>query len=234
MTDFDRVQCALGGDMTALDALYRTYICHCIERALRLGATVEDAWDVSQELFVRLAAGRGWRIDPTRLPPDGSLFGYLSGAVKHMTRTAHRRRGLGTGGDPEYAGQVLEASPVWPLQTDNPEDQLLRKERIARLRWAMATLSQRQQQIAKLRYFECLSGPDIGARLGISPSNVFSQLYQIREALRPHLACAYQVPEHSRYGFVKFSGGDRPRKVRQERYRATRRRARTLGRQRVA
>jgi RNA polymerase sigma factor (sigma-70 family) len=220
--------------MAAVDALYRTYIAFCIQRALALGAEVGEAWDVSHELFARLAAGRGWRIDPARMPADGSLHHYIAGAVKYMTLTARRNRGLGTGGDPEYAGQVLEACPVWPVATDNPEDIALRRERIARLTAAIGALSQRQRQIATLRYLHCLSGPDIAARLGIATTVVFTTLYQIREALRSGLSAIYAIPDRV-YGYQKFGAHrgapiDRPRNTRDERYRARRRRQRTLER----
>jgi len=233
ITDFELVQRALGGDMAALRDLYLKYFGFCMSQALQRGCQREDAEDIGQEMFTRLAQGRGWRVNPAALPDDGRLHTYLAGAVKHMALTRLRDRGLGTGGDPESAGQVLEAAPVWPVHTENPEDRALRLERIERLRWALATLSQRQRQIARLRYIECLSGPDIAAELGIAATSVFTTLYQIREALRPRLACAYQLPDKAAYGFVKFGGhlgaaANRPRNGRDERYRARLRRQRTV------
>lgn len=217
MTDVALVLRAMAGDQEAVSILHARYGRYALALARRHGAG-DDAEDIVQDVFLTLVEARGWHVRPEQAP-DGLLRRYIAGMVRHLVKQQRRRH---VGAWPALDDLVV---PMWAQANESPEDRALRAERLARLRWAIASLSQRQRQIAVLRFIECLPGSEIAEKLGLSQPAVYTHLYQIREALRPRLAGVYRLPK-ARYGFVKFDGLDRPRNARDERYRAKRRRAR--------
>jgi RNA polymerase sigma factor (sigma-70 family) len=217
--DLALVERANTGDMEAIGALYEQYNAFVYRRARRLGAGVDDAHDVTQELFARLIEGRGWNVGYTN---DGTLYKFLAVVVK---RLVHDRawRDKYWGALPEFEGDLV---PLWTPQDESPEARVLRLERVTRLRAAFACLPQRMRQVAHLRYLECLSGPAIAARLGLSPKSLPSYLSWIRARVRPALAVVYTLPPAGRGGHLRFDTRTPACTTRQINQNAKRRRAR--------
>jgi RNA polymerase sigma factor (sigma-70 family) len=218
MDDVALVQQAAAGDMEAVATLYGKYASFVRTRARRLGAG-DDVDDVVQELFTQLAEGRGWKVSYTT---DGTLHSFLAVVVKQLVyERAWRDKYWGAW--PEFEGDIV---PLWRLPDESPEQRTLRLERTTRLRAALAGLPQRLRQVAHLRYVECLSGPAIAERLGLSPRTLPSYLAWIRDRVRPALAVVYKLPPAGRGGQLRFGGPDRARSPREVNYYAKRRRAR--------
>jgi DNA-directed RNA polymerase specialized sigma24 family protein len=71
---------------------------------------------------------------------------------------------------------------------------VLRQERICRLSRAILRLPLYLQRVARLRYLEELTGPDIAAAIGVQPHTVPGYFALIRQHLRHELADVYDLP----------------------------------------
>ena len=125
---------------------------------LTLGLNPPRAQETVQEVFLRLYATlkKGEQIE--------SLRGWIF-RVAHNQGLKVRQRQLSEAPfDPEIA-ERLAAAP------DNPEQDLLERERLRRFHNAVENLSEQQRRCLFLR-MEGLRYPEIGSALGISPSAV--------------------------------------------------------------
>ena len=228
--DIDLALAAKAGDMAALETLYMRYAPFVLNQARRYGAG-DDAEDVVQTIFTELAEDAGWHVRPEATPADGTLFNFLTPTTQHAT--IHQRAGWRRKYHGEYPKNDIEVVPLWAWRTESPEDRTLRLERTKRLSAALASLPQRLRQVARLRFVECLSGPEIAERLGLSKRSIPQYLFDIRERLRPALAVVYRLPPRGRYGHMRIDHrSDRALTASQINLNARRRRERALARKR--
>jgi RNA polymerase sigma-70 factor (sigma-E family) len=115
------------------------------------------AEDLVQEAFLRLYRSAHRIREPEKAAP------YLRSIVLNLARD-HNRRGL----------MSLRHQEARTPETsrDAPEDRVLLDAEQARLVEALRSLPPRQRDCLALRYYFDLSGPEIGATLGISPNSV--------------------------------------------------------------
>ena len=143
----------------------------------------QDAFDVSQEVFIRLwnAAG-GFRCESTlktwlyRMCKN-CAYDYMRKYYKHKTVSLTRES------DAEDESTVADVEVG-----KSAEDEVLRKERIEAVRRAISGLPPEQRDVIVLRELEGMSYTEIAETLGIGEGTVKSRISRGREALREALS----------------------------------------------
>jgi RNA polymerase sigma-70 factor (ECF subfamily) len=159
----------------SLEELFRQHHQQVLRIAWRITGDPDDAEDVLQTVFLRVARRRE-ELDPTQ-----NLAGYLSRAATHaaldLLRARKRSRSV-----------PLEDSPASPSPTPSPERRPLDRELRQWLRQGLAQLSPQAAAVFALRYFEGHANRDIAGMLGMSPTAVAVTLHRVRGRLQEELA----------------------------------------------
>lgn len=142
----------------------------------------DDAFDVSQEVFIRLynAAG-GFRFESTL---KTWLYRMCKNCSYDYMRKYYKHRALSLtvkGPQDETAEDIDIASEC------TPDEEVLRKEQIRAVREAVKRLPEEQRDVIVLREFEGLQYSEIADILGISEGTVKSRISRGREALKKFL-----------------------------------------------
>jgi RNA polymerase sigma-70 factor (ECF subfamily) len=170
-------------------------------------------WETIEELFAALESpllGYAWRYTGERgLAEDvvqeafmklHAQFESVEKPRPWLYRTVHnlalnQRRAAGKTVALEPAPES-ENSPS-PETTDSallPDEQIIRLEGIGLVRIGLETLDERSRELIRLKFHEDLSYRDIGARTGLSPSNVGYILHHALKTLATELAKTGVVP----------------------------------------
>ncbi len=153
------------GDERALSTLVERYAGRMHAHLVRMTGHEEDAEDLLQETWLRVArAARGFEQGRAVRP-------WLFGIASNLARDLYRRRAVRT----RLAGTVR--SECEPAAFRPPESSTLR-DRVARL-------PDRLREVLWLRYYEDLSEAEMAEALGIPRGTVKSRLHgAIRELKR--------------------------------------------------
>jgi RNA polymerase sigma-70 factor (ECF subfamily) len=146
----------------------------CFTQALRVVGSPEAADEAAQEAIVR-----AWRHRHRCRQPD-QPFGWLR-------RIAHNEAVRLVGKRPH---EVLAAAP-FPYETrvetdDEFEDSLLVSD-------ALASLSEADQELARLRYYEDLTCAMLAEHLGLSEATVKVRLHRLRQRLRRRMEAHFEA-----------------------------------------
>ena len=169
------------GDVAAFEPLVQKYR----DRAWRLAFNVlrdrEDAWDVTQDAFVR-----AWQALPS-FRGQSAFYTWLFRIVVNVAsdrarQRAARGRAFGTERVPE---EDWERAMVDPGAA--PDDEARRAEERARITRALAALPEHHRTIIMLSDLEGLSYREIAEVLGIPMGTVMSRLHHARKRLRDAL-----------------------------------------------
>jgi RNA polymerase sigma-70 factor (ECF subfamily) len=160
-----------------LEPIFREHSRAVMQAAYRVTGNAEDAEDVLQTVFTRLARR-------TR-PPDlahGALP-YLRRAATNAALDIVQSKRAKT--SVAFDG-VCEATTRDPA----PQPDTIHHSRQIhdRLREAIAGLSRRSAEVFTLRYFEGLDNQAIATALGTSPGTVAVTLHRVRERLKTEMA----------------------------------------------
>lgn len=139
----------------------------------------DDAFDASQEVFIRLwnAAG-GFRCESTL---KTWLYRMCKNCAYDFMRKHYRHRALSLSRtDAENDGEISEDIPS-EIYTD---EQVIKKETARAVRCAIAALPEEQRDVIVLRELEGLSYTEIAEVLGINEGTVKSRISRGREALK--------------------------------------------------
>ena len=181
--------------------LFRRYSGYVAALARRRGAHDVDA--VVSEAFLWLLVGR-WRVNPKHVAADGTIKAFIVVLTRYATwRCSWVERHYESIENPDVTRRLS-------AQTPTPEQQLLQAERRDGIKRAFRGLPVYLKKVARLRYFDEQSSPEIAAAVGVSPTSVSGYLHLIRQHLRRPLRKFYRLPEPSgraRGGHVRF---DRP------------------------
>jgi RNA polymerase sigma factor (sigma-70 family) len=154
------------GDERALGSLVERHGPRIHAHLARLAGSVEDADDLLQETWVRVA--RGARSYETGRPVRPWLFGIAS----NLARDLHRRRAV------RRRAIRASAEPERPAPAVRPFEQLALRERVARL-------PDRFREVVLLRFYQEMSEAEMAETLGVPRGTVKSRLHgAIRELKR--------------------------------------------------
>jgi len=166
------------GDVAAFEPLVEKYR----DRAWRLAFNIlrdrEDAWDVTQEAFVR-----AWQALPS-FRGQSAFYTWLFRIVVNVAsdrarQRAARGRAFGTERVPEE-----EWDRSMPDPAPAPDDEARRAEERARIQQALAALPEHHRTIIMLSDLEGLSYREIAEVLDIPMGTVMSRLHHARKRLR--------------------------------------------------
>jgi RNA polymerase sigma-70 factor (ECF subfamily) len=160
-----------------LEPLYREHAKAVIQTAYRVTGNAEDAEDVLQTVFIRLAR--------RRTPPDfsGGPLPYLRRAATNAALDIVQSKRVKTSVPFDGVGEALTRDPA-----PSPDSLQHGRELQRHLREAITHLSRRSAEVFTLRYFEGLDNKSIAAALGTSPGTVAVTLHRVREKLRTEMA----------------------------------------------
>lgn len=159
-----------------LETIYRENATIVLQAAYRVTGSAEDAEDVLQTVFIRLARRHA--------PPDFSTGpqAYLRRAATNAALDIVQSRRVRDGVSFEEAGGSadLDGGPT-------PDRLHLGREIHDHLRRALAKLNRRSAEIFALRYFEELDNAEIAEQLGTTPGSVAVSLHRARARLKDEM-----------------------------------------------
>ena len=176
-SDMELVEAVRGGDLGAFDELMRRYERLVYRVAISFVSTPENAFDVTQTVFLKAFRGLG---------------GFRSEAnlKTWLLRITHNEsvNWLRSSSSKEEAHEpVDELAEVLPGR-DSQEADLLDRERREQLERAMGTLNERYRLAVVLRYFQGLDIAEISAVLGCSEGVTKNILFRSVRSLRESLS----------------------------------------------
>ncbi|MFO7694138.1 MAG: sigma-70 family RNA polymerase sigma factor [Vicinamibacterales bacterium] len=172
------VELCLGGRIEAFDFIVERHQRAVYQLCFRFVRRHEDAADLTQEVFLR--AYRGLR----RFRGDSALgtWLYRIGVNVCLNHASARRT-------PETS---LDDAPQIAAAGDDPASSLVRAERGARVRAAVARLPRKQRAALVLRVYQDLSHGEIasvlGTTVGAVKANVFHALGNLKKLLAEEAA----------------------------------------------
>lgn len=158
------------GDEAAWNELFRRYRSLVFRHGLLVAGDAEGAADFVAEIFARLLAAL------PRFRGDAAFITYLRSMLAREGRRWRRR---------EQASHLLE-DPADECSA-NPATELVRAERLARVRRVIASLPPRLREVIVLRHVHDLSYQEIARAVRCPIGTVRSRLSKAREMLRVRL-----------------------------------------------
>jgi RNA polymerase sigma-70 factor (ECF subfamily) len=174
------------GDAAAFDTLVTRYTPDIYALLLRLTENVEEAQDLTQETFLRaLKAVKNFR-------GDADLKTWLYRIAINESRNRfrwwkRRSRNLTVSLDAENEFSEKSLSETISGDSENPEEETLRRERQTFLRKALRKLSVNFREAIILRDIEGLTYEEVAAALETNVGTVKSRISRGREELRKML-----------------------------------------------
>ncbi|MCU0515054.1 MAG: sigma-70 family RNA polymerase sigma factor [Anaerolineae bacterium] len=179
------IQRAMRGDRQAVAILYETFVRQIYRYVAYRVTNAADAEDLTAEIFVKMLEGLpGYR--QTGAPFEAWLYRIAFSRIVDF-----HRRGRRTPQDvPE---ELPDDSPL-------PEETLLEKQELERLRAAIGALTDEQQQILMLRFIERKSHQEVAALVGRSVSAVKTIQHRALVELAARLGSPEKVRHYLRGG----------------------------------
>ena len=175
MTDRELTQLFIRGNQNAFAEIVHRYSGMVFSKALGVMHTEEGAAEVTQQTFVRAYES----IDAWR---GTELASWLSAIAVHTAlKLLDKERRRRTSSLETLPGSASNCFTSEPSYSEEQEAQLQKMEA------AIAALSEQDQQLLRLHYYEQLKTVDIARRTGLSQSNVLVKLHRIRERLKATL-----------------------------------------------
>ena len=165
----------------AFDFVFNAHNDYVYNLAYILLRNVQDAEDVTQEVFLRV-----YRALPTFEPGPASVRTWLTRLVTNACLT-HRRR--------NFLRRLLQHTPIDgsapdPVDSSSwgaPEDLVLQAELRQTLKHVLAQLRMEHCTVLVLRYYLDLSCSEIASILDCPEGTVYSRLYYARRILHTQL-----------------------------------------------
>ncbi len=186
MDDLALVDAARAGDDRAFEALVVRFQRKVFVVALGIVRNPDQAWDISQEAFVRvhghLAEFKG----------DSSFQTWVTRITSHLAIDSLRRERKSRRDQLEdVREEALQEGGEGILSTSlgvDPSANLLRRELAGRMEAALDGLPEIHRTILVLREVEGLSYEELAERLGIQKGTVMSRLFHARKRMQAALA----------------------------------------------
>jgi RNA polymerase sigma-70 factor (ECF subfamily) len=170
------------GETTAA-GLYERYLADVYRYVLRQVPGIEEAEDITAEVFAAAAAGLSRFRE--QCPP---YLWLLSIARRKIIDARRRRSARRETLASELGDETGEAEALWEAlaAAEGPETALLRAEARRTVRDLLARLKRDQREAVLLQYVEGLSVAEIAVVMGRSPASVTGLLQRARAALYRH------------------------------------------------
>lgn len=179
-TDAELYLALRAGNTAALGILYDRHAGLVYGLALKVLGIAQEAEDLTQDIFLTLA--RGCSYDPSR----GSLRTFL--AILTRSRAIDRIRSRSTA---HTALGRWQPNREQEIAANVPLEQATQTEQSQEVQAALAQLSDNQQQILKMAYYDGLSQSEIAKRLDIPLGTVKARarrgLLKLRQSLTDYL-----------------------------------------------
>ncbi|MDD3732188.1 MAG: RNA polymerase sigma factor [candidate division Zixibacteria bacterium] len=171
-TDISLVMNIKTGNKQALGRLVERHKKLAYQIALGLVGNKDDAYDISQEAFLRVYRSAGTYDENQPFLP------WFNRIITNLCRTWLKRRSL-------YARRMVDVDDNAYLLVDprNPEQELIRSETVACLCRALLELPFEDREIITLQHFRGMSYDEIASILDIPRGTVMSRLYYARKKL---------------------------------------------------
>ncbi len=163
-----------------LEAIFRQHQRQVLNAAYRVTGNAQDAEDVLQTVFLRLARREGGS------PLSDSLAGYLHRAAVNAALDVVRSRKSAR----STALESVEPSLPAAVDDDPGERQQVHELR-DRLREALSRLNPKAAEIFALRYFEGYGNHEIAKMLGTSRSTINVTLHRTRNRIKEELGSVW-------------------------------------------
>ena len=174
----ERVQ---GGDLAAFEPLVEKYRHRVYRLAFNVLRNQEDAWDVSQEAFIK-----AYRALPS-FRGQSAFYTWLFRIVMNVAHDKVRQRGAqGRAFGTERVTEE-EWERTMPDPGEDPDDAAARAQQRTRITKALETLPEHHRAIIMLSDLEGLSYREIADVLSIPMGTVMSRLHNARKKLRSAL-----------------------------------------------
>lgn len=160
-------------DRELMKALYIKYHLIMFRMARALTDSQQDADDVVSDACISLIK----KIDVLKRLDDSVLEGYIISTTKNAAYTLHRKRNARKEISVEDISSSVDAA------TPAPDVRLLQECTIEELIDALDRLSEDDQAVIRMKYFEKLSDREIAATLGVQEGSVRSRLTRARSRL---------------------------------------------------
>ena len=167
MDETELVEQILQGDTKLYAEIVKRYSGQVFSKMLCMTKNTEEAQELTQQTFVRAYT----RLECWR---GGALGGWISAIAMHLSLDAIAK------------AKRLRSTPIDNIgskEQDDPYNEE-RERKLLQMEAAMATLSENDQAIIKLHYYEGKKANDIAGKLGMTQSNVLVKLHRIREQLK--------------------------------------------------
>jgi RNA polymerase sigma-70 factor, ECF subfamily len=179
-TDAELFLALRDGEAAALGTIYDRHAGLVYGLALQLLSNPQEAEDLAQDIFLSLT--RNSSYDPSR----GTLRTYL--AILTRSRAIDRIRSRNSR---QKLVDRWTPDPQQELSSNAPLEHLFRHEQSQEVREALSQLSDSQQQILRMAYYDGLSQSEIAAQLDIPLGTVKARarrgLLKLRQTLTPSI-----------------------------------------------
>jgi RNA polymerase sigma-70 factor (ECF subfamily) len=173
-----------GGDKASFESLMRKYFPRLLNFIYRYVNDREAAEDLAQEVFIRV-----YKSGP-RYKPQSKFQTWLFTIARNLSLNELKRHKYRTvsldetfsSEDGELKRQVADPG------SESPQEDILRKERVAAVKAAIRELPESQRVAVLLRRHEQFSYAEIARTMNVSIKAVKSLLSRAKENLRTHLA----------------------------------------------
>jgi RNA polymerase sigma-70 factor (ECF subfamily) len=158
------------GDREAFGDLVIRYQRALYNAALWIVRNAEDARDVTQEVFLKVAL----RLDD--YDPRYKFFSWIYRITVNESLNLLRRNG--------HEDELDEGVDLPAGESANPEWQLAETQKAGRIRHALMSMAANDRIVLMLRHFSELSYEEIASILELDEKKVKSRLYEARQRLR--------------------------------------------------
>lgn len=171
-------------DTPSFEFVFTAYYSYVSKLARTLLGSVQDAEDVTQEVFLRVYKSLG-SFDPAR----GTMNAWLGKMTVNACRTHQRRtffNRLWGGSPPDDGGdEILELAD--PSLFGAPEDHALQTELRKTVRAVLSKLRPKHRTVLVLHHYMDLSCAEIAVILGCPEGTVYSRLHYARRVVQAQL-----------------------------------------------
>jgi RNA polymerase sigma-70 factor (ECF subfamily) len=161
----DAMAAARAGDLAAFELLMRQHERLVLGTALRLTGNMEDAQDISQEVFLRLYKNLG------KVQAANALPAWLYRVTVNACHDLRRRK---------PAAEPVELAAELAAGGTDPQTSLTQAERRRVLEMSLRMLPEKERAALVLRDLEGLSTEEVARALGSSEATVRSQVSKAR------------------------------------------------------